>query len=57
PPPPKCPAPSGVSHVDPLRGPAPVQVAVGLGAARGAASGGAEPGVAESECAVSEHHI
>ncbi|CAI7753204.1 unnamed protein product [Closterium sp. NIES-53] len=41
----------------PLRGPAPVQVAVGLGAARGAASGGAEPGVAESECAVSEHHI
>ncbi|CAI7934119.1 unnamed protein product, partial [Closterium sp. NIES-54] len=47
--PPQGPAPSGVSQVDPLPGPAPVQVAVGLGAARGAASGGAEPGGAESE--------
>ncbi|CAI7899342.1 unnamed protein product, partial [Closterium sp. NIES-54] len=37
------PAPSGVSHVDPLLGTAPVVVAVGLGAALGAASGGAEP--------------
>ncbi|CAI7829397.1 unnamed protein product [Closterium sp. NIES-54] len=43
------PAPSGVSQVDPLPGPAPVQVAVGSGAARGAASWGAEPGCAESE--------
>ncbi|CAI7867425.1 unnamed protein product [Closterium sp. NIES-53] len=48
------PAPSGVSQVDPLPGPAPVQVAVDSGAARGAvsggaASGGAEPGGAESE--------
>ncbi|CAI7753818.1 unnamed protein product [Closterium sp. NIES-53] len=39
--PPQGPAPSGVSQVDPLPGPAPVQVAVGSGAARGAASGGA----------------
>ncbi|CAI7922542.1 unnamed protein product [Closterium sp. NIES-54] len=51
---PQGPAPSGVSQVDPLRGPAPVQVAVDSGAARGAAyggagSGGAEPGGAESE--------
>ncbi|CAI7895491.1 unnamed protein product [Closterium sp. NIES-53] len=42
------------SHVDPLPGTAPVQVALGSGAARGAASGrvasgGAEPGGAESE--------
>ncbi|CAI7930471.1 unnamed protein product, partial [Closterium sp. NIES-54] len=36
---PQEPAPSGVSQVDPLPGPAPVQVAVGSGAARGAASG------------------
>ncbi|CAI7890732.1 unnamed protein product [Closterium sp. NIES-53] len=43
------PAPSGVSEVDPLPGTAPVEVAVGLGAARGAASRSAEPGVAESE--------
>ncbi|CAI7826593.1 unnamed protein product [Closterium sp. NIES-54] len=48
------PAPSNVSVVDPLPDPAPVQVAVGSGAARGAASGGAaswgaEPGGAESE--------
>ncbi|CAI7855285.1 unnamed protein product [Closterium sp. NIES-53] len=34
---------------DPLPGTAPVEVAVGSGAARGAASGGAEPGGAESE--------
>ncbi|CAI7773629.1 unnamed protein product, partial [Closterium sp. NIES-53] len=46
---PQGPAPSGVSQVDPLSGPAPVQVAVGSGAARGAASGGAEPGGAGSE--------
>ncbi|CAI7799553.1 unnamed protein product [Closterium sp. NIES-53] len=45
--PPQGPAPSGVSQVDPLSGPAPVQVAVGSGAARGAASGGAAFGVAE----------
>ncbi|CAI7906947.1 unnamed protein product [Closterium sp. NIES-54] len=48
------PAPSGVSKVDPLLGPAPVQVVVSSGATRGAvsggaASGGAEPGGAESE--------
>ncbi|CAI7882745.1 unnamed protein product [Closterium sp. NIES-54] len=52
-------APSGVSHVNPLPGPAPVQVAVVSGAAPGtasgdatyggAASGGAEPGGAGSE--------
>ncbi|CAI7810794.1 unnamed protein product [Closterium sp. NIES-53] len=52
--PPKGPAPSGVSQVDPLFGSAPVQVAVGSGAAPvtasgGVASGGAEPGGAESE--------
>ncbi|CAI7737038.1 unnamed protein product [Closterium sp. NIES-54] len=48
------PSPSGVSQVDPLPGPAPVQVVVDSGAARGAASGGtvsggAEPGGVESE--------
>ncbi|CAI7913218.1 unnamed protein product [Closterium sp. NIES-53] len=52
--PPQGPAPSGVSQVDPLPGTAPVEVAVGSGAARGvasggAASGGAEPGGAGSE--------
>ncbi|CAI7786897.1 unnamed protein product [Closterium sp. NIES-54] len=52
--PPQGPAPSGVSQVDPLPGTAPVQVAVGSGAAPGAASGGvasggAEPGGAGSE--------
>ncbi|CAI7833630.1 unnamed protein product [Closterium sp. NIES-54] len=47
--PPQCPTLSGVSHVDPLPGTAPVEVAVSSGAARGAASGGAEPGGAESE--------
>ncbi|CAI7790340.1 unnamed protein product, partial [Closterium sp. NIES-54] len=36
------PAPLGVSQVDPLPGTAPVRVAVGSGAARGAVSGGAE---------------
>ncbi|CAI7742948.1 unnamed protein product [Closterium sp. NIES-53] len=45
--PPQGPAPSGVSQVDPLPGTAPVQVAVVLGAARGAASGGAASGDAE----------
>ncbi|CAI7866162.1 unnamed protein product [Closterium sp. NIES-54] len=54
--PPQGPAPSGVSQVDPLSGTVPVEVAVGSGAARGAASGGAasggvEPGGAESESA------
>ncbi|CAI7772949.1 unnamed protein product, partial [Closterium sp. NIES-54] len=47
-------APSGVSQVDPLPGHAPVQIAVGSGAARGAASGGAEPGCADSEGAETE---
>ncbi|CAI7848421.1 unnamed protein product [Closterium sp. NIES-54] len=57
--PPQGPAPPGVSQVDPLPGIAPVQVAVGSGAAPGAASrgatsggaasGGAEPGGAGSE--------
>ncbi|CAI7865072.1 unnamed protein product [Closterium sp. NIES-53] len=45
--PPQGPAPSGVSQVDPLPGPAPVQVAAGSSAARGAASGGAASGCAE----------
>ncbi|CAI7921910.1 unnamed protein product, partial [Closterium sp. NIES-54] len=40
-------APSGVSQVDPLLGPAPVQVAVDSGAARGDTSKGATPGGAE----------
>ncbi|CAI7781694.1 unnamed protein product [Closterium sp. NIES-53] len=39
---PQGPAPSSVSQVDPLPGLAPVQVAVDSGAARGAASGGAD---------------
>ncbi|CAI7875417.1 unnamed protein product [Closterium sp. NIES-53] len=43
------PPPSGVSHVDPLLGPALVQVAVDSGAARGAMSEGVEPGGAASE--------
>ncbi|CAI7837971.1 unnamed protein product [Closterium sp. NIES-54] len=52
--PPQGPAPSAVSEVDPLHGSAPVQVAVGSGAAPGAASkgaafGGAEVGGAGSE--------
>ncbi|CAI7927404.1 unnamed protein product [Closterium sp. NIES-54] len=45
--PPQGRAPSGVSQVDPLPETAPVEVAVGSGAAPGAASGGAEPGGAE----------
>ncbi|CAI7816036.1 unnamed protein product [Closterium sp. NIES-54] len=52
--PPQVPAPSCVSQVDPLSGPAPVQVAVGSGAARGAASGGAGSGGAEPKGAESE---
>ncbi|CAI7920547.1 unnamed protein product [Closterium sp. NIES-53] len=47
--PPQGHAPSGVSQVDPLSGPAPLHVAVDLDATRGAASGGAVPGGAESE--------
>ncbi|CAI7913644.1 unnamed protein product [Closterium sp. NIES-54] len=45
---PQGPAPSSVSEVDPLTGPAPVQVAVGSCATRGVASGGAESWGAES---------
>ncbi|CAI7917773.1 unnamed protein product [Closterium sp. NIES-54] len=41
------PAFSGVSHVDPLLGTVPVEVAMDSGAARGAAYGGAASGVAE----------
>ncbi|CAI7907914.1 unnamed protein product [Closterium sp. NIES-54] len=52
--PPRGPAPSGVSQVDPLPGPAPVQVAVGSGAPQGAASEGAESGGAEPGGAGSE---
>ncbi|CAI7818287.1 unnamed protein product [Closterium sp. NIES-53] len=44
---PQGPAPSGVSQVDPLPGTAPVEVAVGSGAALGAPSGGAASGGAE----------
>ncbi|CAI7823183.1 unnamed protein product [Closterium sp. NIES-53] len=48
--PPQGRAPSGVSQVDPPPSPAPIQVAVGSGAASGgAASGSAEPGGAGSE--------
>ncbi|CAI7906450.1 unnamed protein product [Closterium sp. NIES-54] len=52
--PPQGRAHSGVSQVDPLPGPAPIQVAAGSGAARGAASWGSEsvgvePGGAASE--------
>ncbi|CAI7732264.1 unnamed protein product [Closterium sp. NIES-54] len=47
--PPQGPAPSGVSQVDPLPETVPVEVAVGSGGARGAASRGAEPGGAESK--------
>ncbi|CAI7905406.1 unnamed protein product [Closterium sp. NIES-54] len=54
PPPAQGPAPSGVSQVDPLPGTAPVEVAVGSGAARGAASGGAASGGAELRDAGSE---
>ncbi|CAI7751158.1 unnamed protein product [Closterium sp. NIES-53] len=45
--PPQGPDPSGVSHVDPLPSVAPIEVAVGSDAARGAASGGAASGGAE----------
>ncbi|CAI7807732.1 unnamed protein product [Closterium sp. NIES-53] len=51
--PPQGPAPSGVSQVDPLPGTAPVQVAVGSGAAPGAASGGAASEGAASRGATS----
>ncbi|CAI7840223.1 unnamed protein product [Closterium sp. NIES-53] len=48
--PPQGPSPSGVSKVDPLPGTAPIEVAVGSGAAPGAAaSEGAEPRGAGSE--------
>ncbi|CAI7856599.1 unnamed protein product [Closterium sp. NIES-54] len=52
--PPQGPAHFGVSQVDPLSGTVPIEVAVGSGAARSAASGvaasrGAEPGGAGSE--------
>ncbi|CAI7916999.1 unnamed protein product [Closterium sp. NIES-53] len=43
--PPKGPAPSGVSQVDPAK---PVEVAIDSGAARGAETGGAESGGAET---------
>ncbi|CAI7810698.1 unnamed protein product [Closterium sp. NIES-53] len=46
--PPQGPAPSGVSHVDPLRGAVLVKVAIDSGAARGAASGGSASGGAAS---------
>ncbi|CAI7803921.1 unnamed protein product [Closterium sp. NIES-53] len=52
--PPQGRAPSRVSQVDPLPGPAPIQVAVGSGAPRGAASGGAASGGAEHGSAESE---
>ncbi|CAI7904013.1 unnamed protein product [Closterium sp. NIES-53] len=52
--PPQGPSPSGVSQVDPLPGAVPVEVAVGSGAARGAASWGAERGGAEPRGAESE---
>ncbi|CAI7814229.1 unnamed protein product [Closterium sp. NIES-54] len=52
--PPQGPAPLGVSQVGPLLGIAPVVVAVGLGVARGAASGGAASGSAEPKGVESE---
>ncbi|CAI7738421.1 unnamed protein product [Closterium sp. NIES-53] len=45
--PPQGPTPSGVSQVDPLPLAEPIEVTVDSGAARGAASGGAEPLSAE----------
>ncbi|CAI7872859.1 unnamed protein product [Closterium sp. NIES-53] len=51
---PQGPTPSSVSQVDPLPGIAHVQVAVGSGAAPGAASGGVAFGGAESQGAESE---
>ncbi|CAI7914679.1 unnamed protein product [Closterium sp. NIES-54] len=50
----KGPAPSDVSQVDPLLGTEPVKIAVGSGAAPGAASGGAEPEGAGTEGVGSE---
>ncbi|CAI7838890.1 unnamed protein product, partial [Closterium sp. NIES-53] len=47
--PPQGPALPGVSQEDPLLGTMPVVVAITSGAGRGAASGGAEPGGAESK--------
>ncbi|CAI7869485.1 unnamed protein product [Closterium sp. NIES-54] len=52
--PPQGPAPSGVSQVDSLPLAEPVEVFVDSGAARGAASGGAEPASAEPGGAVPE---
>ncbi|CAI7838986.1 unnamed protein product, partial [Closterium sp. NIES-54] len=52
--PPQGRAPSSVSQVDPLPSTAPVKVAVGSGAAQGAASGGAASGGAEPGGARSE---
>ncbi|CAI7789839.1 unnamed protein product [Closterium sp. NIES-53] len=52
--PPHGPAPLGVSQVDPLPGIVPVKVAGDSGAARGAPSGGVEPGVAGPGGAESE---
>ncbi|CAI7803911.1 unnamed protein product [Closterium sp. NIES-53] len=52
--PPKRPALSGVSQVDPLPGTLPLEVAGDSGAARGAASGGVEPGGVEPWGAESE---
>ncbi|CAI7737158.1 unnamed protein product [Closterium sp. NIES-54] len=46
--PPQGPTPSGVSHVDPLSGAVPVEVAIDSSAARGDASGGAASGGAAS---------
>ncbi|CAI7796765.1 unnamed protein product, partial [Closterium sp. NIES-53] len=51
--PPRGPSPSGVSQVDPLPGTAPIEVAIGSGAAPGAASGGAASGGAASGGAAS----
>ncbi|CAI7876866.1 unnamed protein product, partial [Closterium sp. NIES-53] len=51
--PPQGPTPSGVSQVDPLPGPTPVQVGVDSGAALGAASGGVASGGATSGGATS----
>ncbi|CAI7820016.1 unnamed protein product [Closterium sp. NIES-54] len=51
--PPQGPTPSGVSHVCPLLGTMPVEVAGDSGAAQGAASGGAEPVGSESRGSVS----
>ncbi|CAI7744458.1 unnamed protein product [Closterium sp. NIES-54] len=60
--PPQSPAPSGVSHVDPLPCIVPVEVAVDSGAARGAtyggvASGGAELGLGGAEPGGAEHGV